>query len=415
MSEATEIYTALEEACVKKQFNTVEELLKKFAEIIAEEKKASQELYIKGIIKALTTFKGKFPVSKIRSFIENVEQIVKENPTHEELAISYAKILRSSLIAIKTKGQPYLMREIITDLENFAKNYPENVTIYEELSMASNEIINYWKKRGDYKALQEQSKKLREFAKKFPENETIQLQLSKSIVAEIGSIRKLDIGKIDKLLLEIQNLSESRPTNKGLQLEWVHAYRTAMDRSEEKPKDAKRWLESMKKIAGDKKDIAFRIELAKGYKNAIIVLGAKSEELKKLLAEFNALIDNTTPNVELYTVYAQTLLEALKIIGITNYQNTKEILGRLRKLLDDFPEAKPILNAYLESLVGIIGLLSNEKKGEEVYELLKSFEDLQQRFPKDKTVQLVYQQLTDILRMLGFKKQKRKNVRPEYL
>jgi len=408
MSQAVEIYSALEEACNQGEFSSVEKLLQKLAEMITEEK-ASLELYVKGIVKALTTFKGKFTTTKIRGFIDHVKKLVEENPKHEKLVISYAKTLRTSLTALKTKGQPNLMHEIITNLENLTRNYPDNITLYEELSIASNEIINYWKKRGDFKAVHEQTNKVRELAKKFPENENIQLQLSKSIIAEIGSTQKRDIAKIDKLLHEIQSISETRPTNIGMQLEWVHAYRTAMDRTHEKPKDAKRWLASMKKIAQPQKDLAFKIELAKGYENALIVLGGSSEEeLKKLLAEFKTLIDNTEVNAELHLIYARSLLEALKILGIKDYAETQKILDQLKKIFEQNTDSKPILEAYLEALVGIIGLLSTQKKGKEVKEILETLEILKRDFPEEKLIQEVYHQIIEVLKMIGFKKEEKK-------
>ncbi len=415
MKEAEKIYSSLEEACSEENFTSVEEFIRDL-ENLTKEHDSVNEIYSKAIIKALDTFKGRFSSTKVKKFITNVEGLVRENPNDENLRSNYAKTLRSSLIIMSTKGQPYTMKEIITYLEDLATNNPENIIIHEELSIASHEIANYWRSRGDFKALRNRTQKFRELAGKFPDNEKIKLNLTKSLVLEIDSSNKRDIAKIDTILLEIQEISESMPTNIGLQLEWVHAYRTAMDRSYEKTEDAKRWLDSMKKIASDKKVESFKVELARGYLNTIANLGQKNrEELSKHLDELEMLADTTKDNLELQTIYAQSLITSLQIIGISNMKETNEIMNEIKELAANFSTNNVILRIYIESLIGVIGLLVQEQKAEEIIPLLKQFEALDEKYPEDQFIQQTYDQLMDTLKMIGFKKARKKPRRLEYM
>ena len=317
---------------------------------------------------------------------------------------------------MSSKGQPNAMREIITHLEVLATDNPENIIIHEELSEASSEIANYWRSRGDFKALRDRTKKFRELAEKFPDNEKIKLNLSRSLILEIDSSNKRDIAKIDTILLEIKELSESFPTNVGLQLEWVHAYRTAMDRSYEKPEDAKRWLESMKAIALDKKDTAFKIELAKGYLNAIANLGKQNrEELGRHLEELEMLADTTKDSLELQTIYAQSLMTSLQIIGISDMKETTEVIDELKELVGAHPKNNVIIKIYVDSLIGVIGLLAQEQRAKEIVPFLNQFEALDEKYPDDEFIQKIYDQLMDTLMMIGFKKTKKKKRRIGYM
>ncbi|MGC9780390.1 MAG: hypothetical protein HZR80_14175 [Candidatus Heimdallarchaeota archaeon] len=415
MKEAEKIYSSLEEACSEGNFTSVEEFIQEL-ENLTKEHDSANEIYSKAIIRALETFKGRFSSTKVKKFITNVEDLIRKNPNDENLRSNYAKALRSSLIVMSTKGQPNAMKEIITYLEDLATSNPENIIIHEELSIASHEIANYWKSRGDFKALRDRTQKFRELAGKFPDNEKIKLNLSKSLVLEIDSSNKRDIAKIDTILLEIQEISESMPRNVGLQLEWVHAYRTAMDRSYEKPEDAKRWLDSMKKITSDKKNESFTVELAKGYLNTIANLGQQNrEELSKHLDELEMLTDITKDNLELQTIYAQSLITSLQIIGISNMKETNEIMDEIKELATNFSTNNVILKIYVESLIGVIGLLVQEQKAEEIIPLLKQFEALDEKYPKDQFIQQTYDQLMDTLKMIGFKKAKKKPRKMEYM
>ncbi len=415
MDDAERIYNSLEVACNEGNIGTVEEYIQEL-EVLIQNNNTANKYYSQAIVMTIDTFKGKLSSSKIKKYIARVEELVKSNPADELVVNNYARALRSSLLAMSTKGQPNVMKDIITDLELLANDNPENITIHEELSEASTEIANYWKNRGDFKALRNRTKKFRELAKKFPDNEKIKLNLSKSLILEIDSSNKHDIAQIDTILLEIQELSEAFPTNIGLQLEWVHAYRTAMDRGYEKPEDAKRWLESMKKIATDKKESAFKIELARGYLNAIANLGQQNrEELGKHLDELEMLADTSKDNLELQTIYAQSLITSLQIIGISDMKETTEIVDELKELVEDHPKNNNILQIYVDSLIGVIGLLAQEQRAEEIIPFLNQFDELDKKYPDDEFIQKTYDQLMDTLELIGFKKTKKKDTRIDYL
>ena len=415
MDNVEKIYSSLELACDEGNLTSVEKFIQELDGLTKDNKEASK-YYSQAVVKALETFKGKFSSLKLKKYIARVEELVKNNPTDEPVVINYAKALRSSLLAMSSKGQPNAMREIITHLEALATENPENTIIHEELSEASSEIANYWRSRGDFKKLRDRTKKFRELAEKFPDNEKIKLNLSRSLILEIDSSNKRDIAKIDTILLEIKELSESFPTNVGLQLEWVHAYRTAMDRGYEKPEDAKRWLESMKAIAIDKKDTAFKIELAKGYLNAIANLGDQNrEELGKHLDELEMLADTTKDSLELQTIYAQSLITSLQIIGISDLKETKEIIDELKELIEAHPKNNVIIKIYVDSLIGVIGLLAQEQRAKEIVPFLNQFEALDEKYPDNEFIQKVYDQLMDTLKMVGFKKTKKKKRRIGYM
>ncbi|NHK30255.1 MAG: hypothetical protein FK730_02810 [Asgard group archaeon] len=411
MSEVEKLFSSFEVACEEGNFESAEEMILEL-EKLSKKQKGVNEFYTLAVAKALEKFKGRFSSTKVKKMIASIEELIEKNPKDEKLTNNYAKILRSSLIAMSFKGQPNAMQEIITYLETLAETYPDNIVIHEELSLASHEISYYWKNRGDFKALRERTQKFRKLAEKFPDNEKIKLNLTKSLVLEIDSSRKSDIAKIDTILSEIQDLSESMPTNVGLQLEWVHAYRTAMDRSHEKPEDAKRWLGSMKKIASNKKEDAFKLELAKGYLNAISILGEQNkEELSKHLDELEMLADTTKDNLELQTIYAQSLITSLKVLGIGDLKETQEILDELKELVDNYPTNNVIIEIYVQSLIGIIGLLVQGQKAEDISQFLKQFEDLEKKFEGNEFIEKTYDELIEQLKFLGFKKEKKKKKR----
>ncbi len=415
MEDAEKIYSSLELACDEGNITTVEEFIQELDGLTKDNKEANK-YYTQAVVKAFETFRGKFSSLKLKKYIARVEELVKNNPTDESVVNNYAKALRSSLLAMSSKGQPNAMREIITHLEVLATDNPENIVIHEELSEASSEIANYWRNRGDFKKLRDRTKKFRELAEKFPDNEKIKLNLSRSLILEIDSSNKRDIAKIDTILLEIKELSETFPRNIGLQLEWVHAYRTAMDRGYEKPEDAKRWLESMKAIALDKKDTAFKVELAKGYLNAIANLGQQNrEELGKHLDELEMLADTTKDSLELQTIYAQSLITSLQIIGISDLKEITEIIDELKELVDAFPKNNVIIKIYIDSLIGVIGLLAQEQRAKDIVPFLNQFEALDKKYPDDEFIQKVYDQLMDTLKMIGFKKTKKKKQRIGYM
>lgn len=415
MDAAEKIYSSLELACDEGNLTTAEEFILELDGLTKDNKEANK-YYSQAVVKALETFKGKFSSLKLKKYIARVEELVKNDPTDESVVNDYAKALRTSLLAMSSKGQPNAMREIITHLEVLATDNPENIVIHEELSEASSEIANYWRSRGDFKALRDRTKKFRELAEKFPDNEKIKLNLSRSLILEIDSSNKRDIAKIDTILLEIKELTESFPTNVGLQLEWVHAYRTAMDRGYEKPEDAKRWLESMKAIALDKKDTTFKIELAKGYLNAIANLGEQNrEELGKHLDELEMLADTTKDSLELQTIYAQSLITSLQIIGIGDLKETTEVIDELKELVQAHPKNNVIIKIYVDSLIGVIGLLAQEQRAKDIVPFLNQFEALDEKYPEDEFIQKVYDQLMDTLKMVGFKKTKKKKRRIGYM
>ena len=415
MEDAEKIYSSLELACDEGNITTVEEFIQELDGLTKDNKEANK-YYTQAVVKAFETFRGKFSSQKLKKYITRVEELVKNNPTDESVVNNYAKALRSSLLAMSSKGQPNAMRELITHLEVLATDNPENIIIHEELSEASSEIANYWRSRGDFKALRDRTKKFRELAEKFPDNEKIKLNLTRSLVLEIDSSNKRDIAKIDTILLEIKELSESFPTNVGLQLEWVHAYRTAMDRGYEKPEDAKRWLESMKAIALDKKDTSFKVELAKGYLNAIANLGQQNrEELGKHLDELEMLADTTKDSLELQTIYAHSLMTSLQIIGISDLKETAEIIDELKELVDAHPKNSTIIKNYIDALIGVIGLLAQEQRAKDIVPFLDKFKALDKKYPEDEFIQKVYDQLMDTLKMIGFKKTKKKKQRIGYM
>lgn len=415
MEDAEKIYSSLELACDEGNITTVEEFIQELDGLTKDNKEANK-YYTQAVVKAFETFRGKFSSLKLKKYIARVEELVKNNPTDESVVNNYAKALRSSLLAMSSKGQPNAMREIITHLEVLATDNPENIVIHEELSEASSEIANYWRNRGDFKKLRDRTKKFRELAEKFPDNEKIKLNLSRSLILEIDSSNKRDIAKIDTILLEIKELSETFPRNIGLQLEWVHAYRTAMDRGYEKPEDAKRWLESMKAIAQDKKDTTFKVELAKGYLNAIANLGQQNrEELGKHLDELEMLADTTKDSLELQTIYAQSLITSLQIIGISDLKEITEIIDELKELVEAYPKNNVIIKIYIDSLIGVIGLLAQEQRAKDIVPFLNQFEALDKKYPDDEFIQKVYDQLMDTLKMIGFKKTKKKKQRIGYM
>ena len=415
MEDAEKIYSSLELACDEGNITTVEEFIQELDGLTKNNKEANK-YYTQAVVKAFETFRGKFSSLKLKKYIARVEELAKNNPTDESVVNNYAKALRSSLLAMSSKGQPNAMREIITHLEVLATDNPESIVIHEELSEASSEIANYWRNRGDFKKLRDRTKKFRELAEKFPDNEKIKLNLSRSLILEIDSSNKRDIAKIDTILLEIKELSETFPRNIGLQLEWVHAYRTAMDRGYEKPEDAKRWLESMKAITLDKKDTAFKVELAKGYLNAIANLGQQNrEELGKHLDELEMLADTTKDSLELQTIYAQSLITSLQIIGISDLKEITEIIDELKELVEAFPKNNVIIKIYIDSLIGVIGLLAQEQRAKDIVPFLNQFEALDKKYPDDEFIQKVYDQLMDTLKMIGFKKTKKKKPRIGYM
>ena len=415
MKEKENLFTSFEEACSKEDFSGVESIIQQLQKL-SEKNSNVNFVYSKAVVKAIETFKGRFSSLRIKELLANVEKIVKKNPNEEELLTNYAKILRFSLNALSQKGQPNIMKEIISYLENLAISNPNNVIIHEELSQASYEIVSFWKKRGDYKALREQNTKFRELAKKFPENELIKINLSKALVQEIESSNKRDIEKVDELLLEIQLLSESLPANEGLQLEWVHAYRTAMDRTMEKPDDAKRWLNSMKQIAANKKDEAFQIELAKGYLNTLASIGIQNiDELTKYLLELEMLADTSQENQELQRIFAEGLIISLQIYGVQEFPKTKQLMDKLKELQHNFPKDVTIRKIYVDSLTGITSLLVQDKKADEITSLLKELERLDQEYPEDQYIQQIFDQLSSVLKMIGYKRTKEKPRRLDYM
>jgi len=415
MEQAEKIFSSLEEACNERDITNVEQFIQELEELVKGNEEVN-EVYSRAIAKALDTFKGKFSSTKVKKFLSSIETLVEEHPNDKSLKNNYAKILRSSLIAMKTKGQPSAMRDIMVNLDALANNNPDNIAIYEELSDASHEITNYWRTRGDFKALRKRTEKFRKLADKFPDNDKIKLNLSKSLVVEINSSKKSDISQIDKILLEIQELSEATPANIGMQLEWVHAYNTAMERGHENPEDAKRWLDSMKQIAQNKKEEAFKVELAKGYLTVISALGQQNkEELTKHLDELEMLADETKDNLELQTIYAQSLITSLKRIGVSDMTEVNDIVNELKELVEQFPKNKVIMQNYIEALVGIIGIFTQQQKPKEIVPFLEKFEELDEKYPEDQFIQQTYHQLMDTLKMLGFKKKAKKKPRIGYM
>ncbi|HUU79046.1 MAG TPA: hypothetical protein VMX55_11930 [candidate division Zixibacteria bacterium] len=414
MEDLEIIFNSFEKACSAGDFTSAESLIQQLEELSTKDDTANI-IYSKAVVKAIDVFKGRFSSIKLKKLLANVERIVGTYPNEKELVNNYAKALRFSLSAMSTKGQPNVMKEIIGYLENLALSNPDNIVIYEELSQASHEIVDFWKKRGDFQALRNRTSKFRELVKKFPNNELIKLNLSKSLVDEIDSSNKRDIEKVDNLLLEIQQLSESMPMNIGLQLEWVHAYRTAMDRTKEKPDYAHKWLNSMKEIVANKKDDAFKIELAKGYINAISLGELKQEELVKYLDEIEKLAVSIKENRELQAIYSQSLIIALQYIGIQDYTKTQKILKDMQKLVDEFSDDELIVNIYVEALTGVIGLLVQDQKADEIVALLNELERLDKEYPKNEFIQQTFDQLSSVLKMIGFKRTKEKPKRMDYL
>ncbi|MFW9925082.1 MAG: hypothetical protein ACFFDW_17545, partial [Candidatus Thorarchaeota archaeon] len=323
MTNVAKIFSEFEEACNRKELPAVEILIQKIMDL-SQEDNSVNIIYSKAVVKTIETFKDRLSSLKLKKMLTNIEELSNKEPQNNELIVNFAKALRYSLIVMSNKGQPNVMKDLITNLEDLATKNPGIVSIQEELSEASYEMVEFWKKRGDFRALKNRTTKFRELAKKFPDNELIKLNLSKSIVQEIDSSNKRDIKNVDNLINEIQLLSESTPTNTGLQLEWVHAYRTALDHSLEEPEDAKRWLESMKKIASNQKDEVFKIELAKGYLNAITSLGNQNnEELTKLLDDLELLVDSSKNNIELQVIYAQCLILSLRMADVNDFAHLK--------------------------------------------------------------------------------------------
>ncbi len=415
MNEIEKIYNSFEEACSKGDLSIAEELVQQLQEMTKKNAKV-KTYYTEAVAKTIQTFRGKLSTSKVKKLLADVEKTIENDLGNNQLTINFAKALRHSLVALSTKGQPNVMKEVIINLETLATKHPDNALVHEELSGASRDMVQYLKKRGDFKALRDRTGKFRELAKKFPDNERIKLNLTKSLVHEIESSKKRDITKVDNLLAEIQLLSESMPANVGLQLEWVHAYRTAMDRAHEKPEDAKRWLNSMKEIALDKKDTEFKVELAKGYLNAISSLGQQNmEELNKHIDELELLADTTKDNLELQTIYAQSLILSLQMQGITNFDSTLETMNELKELAKEFPKNKVILRIYVESLAGIISMLVQAQKAKEITPLLDQLEELDEKYPNDEFIQQTFDKLSAALKMAGFKRKKSKRRRLDYM
>jgi len=415
LADLKEIIESFEKACSKGDFTVAEELMVKLQKI-GPEVEANNEIYSDAVVKAIETFQGKISSLKLKKLLANVEGIINEFPENNNLVFNFAKALRHSLTAMSTKGQPNAMKDIMDNLEKLAEQHPDNISIHEELSAASHEIVHFWKQRGDFKALRDRTSKFRQLIKKFPDNEKIKLNLTKSLIHEIDSSNKRDISKIDTILLEIKEISESMPANVGLQLEWMHAYRTAMDRTYEKPEDANRWLDSMKKIVVNKKNSAFNLELAKGYMNTISLQGQQNiEEMDKYLDELEMLADNSKDSLEMQTIFAQSILISLKNIGISDYKHTEEMINELKDLAEEYPKNKVILEIYVESLVGIIGLLAQEQKADEILKLVKQLEVLDEKYPDDSFIQQTFDQISSVLKQIGFKRSKKKTRRLDYM
>ena len=414
MEEAENLYSALEKACKDGNLINVEHYIDQLKTLTKKHPKLNN-LYLKAIVIATETFQGKFSSIKLKEFMKSARKLVTENPLDQNLQDNYAIILRASLSAMSTKGQPILMQDIIKNLDELTAKNPTNVVISEQLSYASREIAYYWKNRGDFKAVKDRTRKFRELAKKFPDNEKIKLNLSKALTLEIDSSNKYDIKNIDQILTEIQQISESTPANVGLQLEWIHAYRTALDRSYEKPEDTTKWLDSMKKIVANQKEDLFKVELAKGYLNAIATTGKENpEETLTRLNELKVIADKTKNNIELQLLFAQSLLESLKVIGIADKIKTDEILNELKRLNNDFPAEAAIKEVYVESLIGVIGLYSQAKKGEEINKLLDQFQKLVEKYKDDPLMSQIGEELKKSLTFLGYKKEKTKKVKQDY-
>ena len=415
MAELKEIIESFDKACSEGNFAVAEELMVKLQEI-GTEVEANNEIYSDAVVKTIETFQGKISSLKLKKLLANVENITGEFPENYNLVFNFAKALRHSLTAMSTKGQPNAMKEIMDDLEKLAKQHPDNISIHEELSAASHEMVHFWKRRGDFKALKDRTTKFRELVRKFPDNEKIKLNLTKSLVHEIDSSNKRDISVIDNILLEIKEISESMPANVGLQLEWMHAYRTAMDRTYEKPEDANRWLDSMKKITANKKDTEFKLELARGYLNTISLQGQQNvKEMEKYLDELEMLADNSKDSLEMQTIYAQSILISLKNIGISDFKLTEEMIDELKDLIEEFPKNKVIMEIYVESLVVIIGLLAQEQKADGILPLVQQLEVLDKKYPDDIFIQQTFDQISSVLKQIGFKRSKKKTRRLDYM
>ena len=78
-------------------------------------------------------------------------------------------------------------------------------------------------------------------------------------------------------------------------------------------------------------------------------------------------------------------------------------------------ENNVIVKIYVDSLIGVIGLLAQEQRAKDIVPFLKQFEALDEKYPDDEFIQKIYDQLMDTLKMIGFKKAKKKKPRLEYM
>ena len=126
MEEADKIFSSLEEACSEGNLAEAEQKITKLLEL-GKENEQINEVYSKAVHLALDAFKGRFSSTKVKRFITNMEELIKKYPKNKQIVTNFAKILRSSLIAMRTKGQPNVMKEIIQNLEMLADTNPDNI------------------------------------------------------------------------------------------------------------------------------------------------------------------------------------------------------------------------------------------------------------------------------------------------
>ncbi|MBD3192037.1 MAG: hypothetical protein GF308_15425 [Candidatus Heimdallarchaeota archaeon] len=409
MEKAKEILSVVEKACAENDKKEVESSIGQLQQLLTEEEQEISDIYSSAVLKSLETFQSRLRSTTVKAMISSLRKIVEQNPTDKELKKDFARALRFSINAISTKGMPSIMEEYMTELEKLANNNPDDVVIHEELALASQEITHYWRKRGDFSNLRSRMKKFRTLAEKFPDNEKIKLSLTKSLIVEIDSANKQDIAVVNELLDEIRGISQSIPMNKHLQLEWVHAYLKAMERTYEDPEDSLRWLKSMKEIVEKNKDENFDLALAKGYLNVIASIGKSNKKaLEENLDELEKLAESWKNNREMQTIYAQSLIASLQIKGIEEFDETKEILNEFTDLIKDSPDNEDIIKMYIEALLNIIAMLVQEQKAEEIVPLLDRMDDLAGNYPGNEEIQNANKSLQAFLARVGFKRSKEK-------
>ncbi|MFW9922937.1 MAG: hypothetical protein ACFFDW_06565 [Candidatus Thorarchaeota archaeon] len=74
-----------------------------------------------------------------------------------------------------------------------------------------------------------------------------------------------------------------------------------------------------------------------------------------------------------------------------------------------------MLQTYVEALVGVLEVLLQQQKADEMVQLVEKLEVLDKKYPTDEFIQQTFDQISSILKMIGFKKSKDKPKRLDFM